>query len=243
MKVAADAGGGEGEGDDADGDGYTASQGDCNDNDASVNPGVNADFLGSDGLPGSDGVEDGEYRGNLIDDDCNPATSDISDTDQALIDFINNSDNTSGAVVNELKNVSPLSDAVLIAMIHRVPSLSSNENLYILSLDAIIKGTYRTNLPSTDNVLIEVMNNSGILDPDDHYVLLDRNYPVSEPVLDKMVKTESLMSSSQYANILIANSDPDPLPSSILDQCCAGTTPMNSDDEGTVLTTNSYTCP
>ncbi len=75
---------------DADGDGYSypiamsppaadpTYAADCNDDDASVNPGIVADA-------DNDGVEDEEYQNDGLDNDCNPATLDVYIVDPGTI--------------------------------------------------------------------------------------------------------------------------------------------------------------
>jgi hypothetical protein len=70
--------------------------------------------------------------------------------------------------------------------------------------------------------------------------------PLSEDVLNTLVNSSTTMSSLYYRNVFLENSPPitgTTLPTSVLDQCCTGTSPMDPDDELTVLTANSYTCP
>ncbi len=63
--------------------------------------------------------------------------------------------------------------------------------------------------------------------------------PLSEPVLDTLVKTNSIMNSSGHGNVLFTNS---PLPSSILTQVCAGSPSMDQADYDYVLSVNPP-CP
>jgi hypothetical protein len=256
MKLASAAGGGGG-GTDNDGDGYDTST-DCDDNDPDVNPGMT------------------EILGNSIDDDCNYLTADNAG-DQALIDIINDTINyTDSDVANTLHAASPLSDAVLLAMINRDPMLPSNSNSWVLNVDK----KDQSNIPLSDTVLIAAINKTGLLDnylftlqkssplsdnvlntaintsntimaSTDYETLLTDLSPLSEGVLDTMINKASLMTSNEYSNVLIASSDPDPLPTTILDQICNDEKPtcidnpngMDAGDRQTVLDANSYTCP
>ncbi|GJQ60100.1 MAG: prepilin-type N-terminal cleavage/methylation domain-containing protein [Candidatus Scalindua sp. AMX11] len=237
---------------DADGDGYTLEVDDCNDADASINPGAaevfdgvdnNCDGQTDEGFTDADGdgfaleVDDcddtnpnvnsgmAEIADNGIDDDCNPATPDSSSGDQALIDFINNPANSSTAVANYLVSESPLSDAVLIAMINRSPSLSSGDNENILNL--------ASNNPLSDNVLIAAINEGTIMNSFEW--TMQNNSPLSENVLNSMINNDTLMTSREYKDILVLNS---PLPLNILGQVIAGTPSLKTNDLTKVLAAN-----
>ncbi|HDY67820.1 MAG TPA: prepilin-type N-terminal cleavage/methylation domain-containing protein [Candidatus Scalindua sp.] len=273
MKIASGAGGGGGG--DADSDGYTVAQGDCDDNDLTVNPGMT------------------EILDNGKDDDCNWLTPDSS-TDQDLIDFINDVARTDKQVKDYLFSQSPLSDAVLMALINRNPPISSAYNLAVFEanvplsdtvwlamiavddillsaaygqlfdahstisdtvlLAAIDKGTIMlstawqnvliSKAPS-DAVLIAAINKGTLMDSGSYEWVLESLSPLTESVLNSVVNS-SIMTSTEYANVFLENSPPitvTTLPTSVLDQCCAGTSPMDQFDEGDVLTANSYTCP
>jgi type II secretory pathway pseudopilin PulG len=256
MKLASGTGSGGGTDADADGDGYDTST-DCNDNDPDINPGMT------------------EIPNNGIDDDCNYLTADNAG-DQALIDYINDPANTDSDVANTLHAASPLSDAVLLAMINRDPLLPSNSNSWVLNVDK----KDQSNIPLSDTVLIAAINKTGLLDnylftlqkssplsdnvlntaintsntimaSTDYETLLTDLSPLSEGVLDTMINKASLMTSNEYSNVLIASSDPDPLPTTILDQICNDEKPtcidnpngMDAGDRQAVFDANSYTCP
>jgi type II secretory pathway pseudopilin PulG len=236
---------------DDDNDEYTENQGDCNDADAAINPGA------------------AEILDNEKDDDCNWLTPDSS-TDQAIIDYINDPANTSSDVKAELWANSPLSDAVLMAMLNRNPSMDGADIEYLLTR----KAGARTNVPLSETVLIEAINlaimnsaqyewvffkniltvsdnvliaaiNKGTIMAENHYYSVFFSHkPLTENVLNVLVNKEQdppLMSSSYYTDTL---KDSSPLAQSILDQICAGKpTAMEAGDRQTVLDANSHTCP
>ncbi|MGR3173361.1 MAG: MopE-related protein [Candidatus Scalindua sp.] len=229
-----------GSGDDVDADGYTVAQGDCDDNDASVNPGAT------------------EIHNNGIDDDCNVATLDSS-TDQAHVDYINDPGNSSNDIENYLSSNSPLSDAVLSAMLNRNPPMDGNgiENILNKStppsesnvpvsetilLEAIEKETIMSqnsyhnvlskSSPLTDNVLNAAIDKGTLMLTRDYEDILTDHSPLSEGVLNTMVNTVSLMESREYKNVLVTNS---PLSSYILDQVVAGSPPLDQAHYDTVM--------
>ncbi|MBW7992586.1 MAG: prepilin-type N-terminal cleavage/methylation domain-containing protein [Planctomycetes bacterium] len=274
MKVAAGAGGGGGG--DADSDGYTVAQGDCDDNDLTVNPGMT------------------EILDNGKDDDCNPLTPDSSG-DQALIDYINTTGDSMKNARDTLVAASPLSDAVLLALINKNPPLLTSSYIRVVFeanvplsdtvwlamiavddimlsaaygqlfdahstvsdtvlLAAIDKGTIMLSTAwqnvliskaPTDTVLIAAIDKGTLMDGGSYELVLTSLSPLTESVLNSVVNS-SIMTSTEYANVFLENSPPitvTTLPTSVLDQCCAGTSPMDQFDEGDVLTANSYTCP
>ena len=298
MKVVADTGGGEIEGEvDADGDGYDTST-DCDDNDADVNPGATEildNGIDDDCNPATSDISSGEVDNdndgydtstdcddndrlvnpgateildNGKDDDCDPLTLDSS-ADQILVDYINDLANTSSDVKTELWANTPLSDAVLMAMLNRNPSMDGADIEYLL----VRKAGARTNVPVSETVLIEAVNlaimdsaqydwvlvkNEPVSDNvliaaiDKGTIMLENHYydvfwyhkPLSENVLNVLVNKEQdppLMNSSYYTDTL---KDSSPLAQSILDQICAGKpTAMEAGDQQTVLDANSYACP
>ncbi len=222
MKLAA---GAVGSNVDGDGDGYTPFQGDCDDNNFSVNPGA---F---------------EIEGNGIDDDCNPSTPDnpdISPEDQVHIDFINDLANSSKNVQDYLLGVADpdgLSDAVLMAVINRDPSLNGGHNANILTdpnnvplsdnvlIAAINKGTLTTNYewvleaskPLSDNVLIAAIDKGTIMDSSSYGYTLRQNHliiPLTDTVINAAITKGTIMDSAEYIATLTAIS---PLSEPVLD--------------------------
>ncbi len=199
MKVAAAADGGGGEVD-GDLDGYTTSQGDCNDSDPNVNPGmteipgngkdddcnpatpdVDSNDVDGDGYDVAMDCNDSdpnvnpgatEIFGNLIDDDCNYLTADNA-SDQALIDIINDPTKTDWEVENALYTAAVAN-----------PGLS-------------------------DAVFLAVLNRNPPLLPSSRYENIlswDEVIPLSDTVLLEVTSKPTIMGSSSYGWVLYRNS-------------------------------------
>jgi hypothetical protein len=163
MKVASAAGGGGGGGGDVDGDTYTVAQGDCDDNDPTVNPGAT------------------EIPDNGKDDDCNSSTLDSSG-DQALIDSINEprAQNKEWQLTQILKDNYPLSDAVLIAMINRDPLMSNSGNKDVLK-------DYKVGETLLSEAVLSVMiNQSTLMSSFNFMEVLINNSPLPQSIVDEI---------------------------------------------------------
>jgi hypothetical protein len=179
--------------DDVDGDGYDVAT-DCNDYDASVNPGA------------------AEILNNLIDDDCNYLTADNS-SDQVLIDIINDPTKTDWEVENALYTAAGanpgLSDAVFLAVLNRNPPLlpsSRYEN--ILSWDEVI--------PLSDTVLLEVTSKPTIMSSSSYGWVLYRSIPLSDTVMVAAINQVGIMNSSDLGWVLTQNTLINPLSDTVL---------------------------
>ncbi|MGR3292682.1 MAG: putative metal-binding motif-containing protein, partial [Candidatus Scalindua sp.] len=144
---------------DVDEDGYTVAQGDCDDNDASVNPGVT------------------EIADNGKDDDCDPLTLDSS-ADQALVDSINEQPPLeTWELYDILSPAYPISDDVLLAMINRDPLMDAWENADILSEQN----------PLSENILNAMINEDSLMASSDYADILIPNSPLPQSILDQVI--------------------------------------------------------
>jgi prepilin-type N-terminal cleavage/methylation domain-containing protein len=231
-------------GDDVDEDNYTVAEGDCDDNDASVNPGVL------------------EIVDNGKDDDCDPTTLDSS-TDQATIDYINDTQNNNSEEVRQYIEDNyvlmdlPVSDVLYSALVNR--RLIKDQYMLMSDMEWIYSQTAN---PPSDNALIEVINedflwssnyqdildahatlsdavlsaaiSQDIMSSADYRDALINKSPLTEPVLDTLVNTEGIMSSLYYRNVFLASSPE--LPQSIINELNAGKpTSLDADDRQTVI--------
>ncbi len=134
-------------------------------------------------------------------------------------------------------NVMPLSDTVWLTMIAVDDILLSSDYQAIFDEHSTL----------SDTVLNAAIDKGTIMLSADYRDALINKSPLSEPVLDTLVNSSTTMSSLYYRNVFLENSPPitgtTKLPTYVLDQCFAGTTPMDPDDECTILTANSYACP
>ncbi|MFV1975510.1 MAG: MopE-related protein [Candidatus Scalindua sp.] len=145
----------------------------------------------------------------------------------AHIDYINDLSNRSMAVRDYLWPLCPVSDAVLAVMLNRVDPIRTDHLLTVLSIQLTTAGTL------SDNIQEEIIN-TGVMDSNENLQILNDSSPLSEGVLNTLVNKEGLMSSGNFANVLIANSPG--LPQSIVDQINAGIpATMNSTDRQAVL--------
>jgi hypothetical protein len=145
----------------------------------------------------------------------------------AHIDYINDLSNRSMEVRDYLWPLCPVSDAVLAVMLNRVDPIRTDHLLTVLSIQLTTAGTL------SDNIQEEIIN-TGVMDSNENLQILNDSSPLSEGVLNTLVNKEGLMSSGNFANVLIANSPG--LPQSIVDQINAGIpATMNSTDRQAVL--------
>ncbi|MFQ5713407.1 MAG: fibronectin type III domain-containing protein [Candidatus Scalinduaceae bacterium] len=189
--------------------------------------------------------------------------------DQSLIDYINTTTDSDKKIKDTLVAASPLSDAVLMALINKNPPLSSMNNqpvfdsnvplsdtvwLALIPVDNIItSAAYRghillyTSQSISDTVWNAAINKGTIMLSAAWADALIYHSPLTEPVLNTLVNKEGIMSSLNYMNVLLENSPPitaSNLPTSILTQLCAGNpASLDAADRQAVLDANSYTCP
>jgi hypothetical protein len=131
------------------------------------------------------------------------------------------------AVRDYLWPLCPVSDAVLAVMLNRVDPMRTDHLFTVLSIQLTTAGTL------SDNIQEEIIN-TGVMDSNENLQILNDSSPLSEGVLNTLVNKEGLMSSGNFANVLIANSPG--LPQSIVDQINAGIpATMNSTDRQAVL--------
>jgi prepilin-type N-terminal cleavage/methylation domain-containing protein len=199
---------------DSDGDGFAGNQGDCDDTNPNVNPGM------------------AEIPNNGVDDDCNSATADSSGN-QAHIDYINDPGNTSSDVENYLSSNSPLSDAVLSAMLNRNPSMDGADIGSILTKSS---PPSKSNVPLSENVLIEAINIGTILDSTQYNWVIFKNQPVSDNVLNAAISQGTIMTSSHYNDVFWRHN---PLSENVLDNMINKETIMYSSDYKMILNQNS----
>jgi hypothetical protein len=208
MKVASAAGGGGG---DVDGDGYTVGQGDCDDNDPTVNPGMT------------------EIPDNGKDDDCNSLTPDSS-IDQAHIDYINDLGNRSMEVRDYLWPLAPLSDAVLAAMLNRADPMTSSHVLMVLAVQAAT-GTL------SDNIMYEIINTAVMDSGDFETFFMDANImPVSDDILIAAINKGTIMASASWGFVARQYNLVNPLTDNVINAAIIKGTIMNSAEYDATLT-------
>jgi prepilin-type N-terminal cleavage/methylation domain-containing protein len=156
-----------------------------------------------------------------------------SPEDQALIDLINAGATTTPqkqALRDALIAASPLSDAVLVAMI--------NKN----TLDsAYHRAVFEANVPLSDTIWVAIINrDNDVLLSAAFRMVFDAHSTISDTVLNAAINNGTIMLSAAYESVLISKG---PLSENVLITLANSSTTMSSSSYGYVLRQNHLITP